>query len=79
MPKQKLIKQFGVYAPIMGENIIQMSSMTFFRNAEYVINSHVLTLHNKMVWQKERIDTWPKYVEACSMQGTYQVVFGQKQ
>jgi hypothetical protein len=55
--KQRLVKKFVLYAQTMGESTHQMNSLIIYWNIEYIINSHVPTLHNRMASQKKKIDT----------------------
>jgi hypothetical protein len=56
----------------MGESTHQMNSLIIYWNIEYIINSHVPTLHNRMASQKEKINTSLNFTALCSMQRMFQ-------
>jgi hypothetical protein len=65
--KQRLVRKFILYTQTMGESTHQTSSLIFYWNIEYIINSHVPILHSRMASQKEKTDTSQNSAAVCSM------------
>ena len=65
--KQRLVRKFILYTQTTGESTHQTSSLIFYWNIEYIINSHVPILHSRMASQKEKTDTSQNSAAVCSM------------
>ena len=60
MVQTNLKKIFKYYGVIMVESISKMLCANFFLKKELFIKVLVLTLHNKIVWLKEKTDIYWK-------------------